>query len=87
MARTLAALQSAKFPTAIQRIDYPIHQGKANPWHGMFYFAGSVPAACIDSETGRSLKYATEDDAIAAARAAGATRIQRADCSFVQVTP
>jgi GH43 family beta-xylosidase len=77
MARTLAVLQRGGFSTAIQRIDYPIHKGAPNPYHGMYYFVGSVPAACID------IKYATQEEAIAAAIAAGATRIQRADCSFV----
>lgn len=79
----LASLLSAKFPTCVQRIDYPVHQGKPNPAHGKFFFVGSVPGACINEETGRSKHYDTEQEAIDAALVAGATRIQRCDCSFV----
>ena len=71
-------------PTCIMQINYPIHQGKPNPAHGMFFFVGSVPLACCDEQR-KSKKYPTEQAAIEAAVAAGATRIQRADCSFVEV--
>lgn len=74
-------LLSAKFPTCVQRVNYPVHQGRPNPAHGKFFFVGSVPGACM--ENGRSKHYDTEEDAIAAAQAAGAERIQRCDCSFV----
>ena len=73
----------AEFPTAIQRVDYPIHKGKPNPVHGKYIFVGRIPGNCYNLETKRSLHYATEQEAIVAAIAGGATRIQRADCSFV----
>lgn len=76
-------LLGGKFSTAIQRINYPTHKGKPNPSHGKYYFVGSIPSVCYDFETGRSKKYDTEEQAIAAAIVAGATRIQRVDCSFV----
>ena len=71
------------FSTAVQQINYPIHQGKANPAHGLFFFVGSIPAACYDHDAGRSLKYTSEADAIRAAIAAGATCIQGADCRAI----
>ncbi len=83
MSRALKML-SGNFSTAIQRINFPIHKGKPNPAHGKFYFVGSIPAGCYDFEKEASKKYDTEEDAIAAAKAAGATRIQRCDCSFVE---
>ena len=64
-------------PTAILRVDYPIHKGKPNPIHGKYHLVGSVPAEC------HKVYYETEDAAILAAQAAGATHIQRVDCSFV----
>lgn len=80
---SLASFLNAKYPTCVQRINYPVHQGKPNPAHGKFFFVGSVPVACLDPETGRSRHYDTEQAAIDAAIAAGADRIQRCDCSFV----
>jgi hypothetical protein len=72
-----------RYSTAILKINHPIHNGQPNPVHGKFRFVGSIPAGCYDETTKRSLKYDTEDAAVAAAQAAGATRIQRCDCSFV----
>ena len=76
---------SGNFSTAIQRINYPMHKGAPNPAHGKYFFVGSVPASCYDHECGRSKKYDTEQDAVDAAIAGGATRIQRCDCSFVDI--
>lgn len=70
-----------QFPTAIMQINYPTHKGQPNPAHGKFFFVGRIPGACV--EDGKSKKYDTEQDAIDAAIAGGATRIQRVDCSFV----
>lgn len=75
---------TAKFPTCVQQINYPVHNGKPNPTHGKFIFVGSIPGACYDRDKHSSLKYDTEQEAIDAAIAAGATRIQRTDCSFVK---
>ena len=75
------AVLSGGFSTCIQRVNYPIHKGKANPCHGKFFFVGSIPPGCYD-ENQRSLFYDTEDEAISAARAGGAKRIQRSDYSF-----
>ncbi len=74
---------SGKFPTCVQQINYPIHQGKPNPAHGKFFFVGSVPASCWDHEKQTSKKYDTEQEAIDAAIAGGATRIQNVKCEFV----
>jgi hypothetical protein len=77
----------AAFTTAIQRVDYPIHQGKPNPAHGKFYFVGSIPGACYDAArnggAGGSKFYDSEPDAIRAAIAGGADRIQGTDCRFI----
>lgn len=81
-----ALMTGAQFTTAVLRINYPMHQGKPNPAHGLFFFAGSIPAGCYDVDTGRSHRYPTEDAAIAAAFAAGATHVQRCDCSFAVPT-
>ena len=74
------------YPACVQRINYPVHQGKPNPVHGKFYFVGSIPEACYDASRdmgrGGSKIYDTEQSAIDAAIAAGATRIQKVDCSF-----
>ena len=79
--------RSGNYSTAIQRINHPIHQGKPNQAHGKFFFVGSIPAECYDQSRnngrGGSKLYDTEQDAINAAIKAGATRIQRSDCSFV----
>lgn len=82
LANAMKMLQG-NYPTCVQRINYPIHQGAPNPAHGKYFFVGSIPASCYDHEKGRSKKYDTEADAIAAAQAAGAERIQRCDCTFV----
>ena len=74
----------SKFPTCIQQVNYPIHKGQPNPKHGMFFFVGSIPAACYDHEKQHSFFYATEQDAIDAAIAAGAERIQGADCRWIK---
>jgi hypothetical protein len=73
-----------KFPTCIQQINYPIHKGQPNPAHGMFIFVGSIPADCYDFERDASKRYQTEQDAIDAAIAAGADRIQGADCRWIK---
>lgn len=83
LAHAMRGILSGGLPTAIQRINYPIHKGAPNRAHGKYYFVGSIPAACFDQTTQRSMKYDTEQQAIDAAKAAGATRIQRCDCSFV----
>ena len=75
---------SGKFPTCIQQVNYPIHQGKPNPAHGKFFFVGSIPAECYDLERGRSKFYATEQEAIDAALAAGAERVQGVDCRWIK---
>jgi hypothetical protein len=62
-----------------------MHKGNPNPAHGKFYFVGSVPGGCYDEDSGRSKVYDTEADAISAALAAGAVRIQKSDYSFVEV--
>jgi hypothetical protein len=72
-----------KYSTAIQQINYPIHQGKPNPAHGKFFIVGSVPVACIDPDTGRSKTYDTEQQAIDAVVTAGATFVQGTDCRVV----
>ena len=82
---------AGNFSTAIQRVNYPMHKGKPNPFHGTYHFVGSIPDNCYDFEhdngpfspKGASKHYATEQEAIDAAKAGGATRIQRCDCSFV----
>jgi hypothetical protein len=72
----------AAYPTCVQKINNP-----GTAWHGQFFFVGSVPAACYDharnNGRGGSIIYKTEQDAIDAAIKAGATRIQKSDCSFV----
>jgi hypothetical protein len=75
---------SGKFPTCIQQVNYPMHKGVPNPKHGMFYFVGSIPGECYDHDKGHSFYYTTEQDAIDAAIAAGAERIQGVDCRFVK---
>jgi hypothetical protein len=85
MSEILQAMRlfNSQFPTCVQRINYPVHQGKPNPAHGKYFFVGAVPVSCMAD--GKSMKYDSEDCAIAAAIVAGATRIQRCDCSFVNV--
>ena len=77
--QTALRMLQGKFPTVIQQVNYPIHKGQPNPKHGLFYFVGSIPALCYDSDAKRSLYYQTEQDAIDAAIAAGAERIQGVD--------
>lgn len=85
-----AALLSGGFTTSIQQVNYPFHNGKPNPRHGQFFFVGTIPIECCRTdEHGHivgSQFYPTEDEAIRAALAAGVTRLQRADCSFVDPT-
>ena len=74
-------LLSSPFPSCVSGpINFPIFKGQPNPAHGKFFVVGSVPMAC------HGVMYTTEEDAIAALQAAGATRIQRVDCSFVPTT-
>lgn len=77
-----ASILTAQLSTAVLRINRPIHRGQPNPAHGKFFLVGSVPAACYDASRGASHIYETEDAAIDAAFSAGATDIQRTDCSF-----
>ena len=73
-----------RYSTAIQQINFPVWQGKQNPFHGMFYFVGSIPSICYDQAAQKSLKYETEADAIRAAIAGGASCIQGTDCRIVE---
>lgn len=76
-----------RYSTAVQQINYPVHDGRPNPCHGLFFFVGSIPAECWDESrnggAGGSKIYPTEDAAIRAAIAAGAERIQGADCRII----
>lgn len=84
-------LLAGECSTGIQQVNYPIHKGLPNPKHGKFFFVGSIPENCYDAEynngpfspKGKSRFYDTQEEAIAAAKAGGAKRIQRTDCSFV----
>lgn len=71
------------YPTCIQQINYPVHNGKPNPAHGKFSMVGAVPAGCYDFEAGHSKFYETEQAAIDDAVKHGATRIQNTKCEFV----
>lgn len=75
-----------RLSTAIQRIDYPIHNGAPNPYHGKYFIVGSIPAACYDKTRndghGGSFIYDTEADAGRAIELAGVERYQLADCSW-----
>ena len=75
-----------KFTSAVQQINHPIHKGAPNPSHGKFFIVGTIPMACYDvtrnGGQGGSVIYDTEVQAIDALIAAGATDIQRADCTF-----
>lgn len=85
-ASAMRVIMQGNFPTCVSGpINMPIYKGQPNPCHGKYFFVGSIPAACYDQEKRSSLKYDTEQDAINAAIAAGATRIQRCDCSFVEI--
>lgn len=89
LSSALRALSGARFSTAIQQVDYPIHRGQPNPAHGKFFFVGSIPANCYDTTrnggAGGSRFYDTVDLAIDAAIDGGATHIQRPDCSKVDI--
>lgn len=82
------APNAPRFSSAVQRINYPVHNGRANPAHGKFFIVGSIPAACYDPERnggrGGSKLYDSADDAIAALQAAGAPVIQGADCRVIR---
>jgi hypothetical protein len=88
MAQAMRMLQGG-FSTALRQINYPMHKGQPNPAHGKFHFVGTIPANCWDETRnggrGGAVCFDTEDEAIAAAIAGGATRIQRCDCSFVDI--
>jgi len=77
-------LLHSRFPTCIQQVNYPVHQRKPNPKHGMFYFVGAIPLDCYDQDARRSRFYETEQAAIDAALAAGAEAIQGVDCRWVK---
>ena len=81
------APRAPRFSSAIQQINHPVHNGAANPAHGMFMIVGSIPEACYDAGRnggrGGSVLYKTEQDAIDGLIAAGAPYIQRANCSRV----
>ena len=85
----LNILQSV-YSTCVQKVNYPVHQGKPNPAHGKFFFVGCIPLGCYDplrnSGIGGSKLYETEQMAISAAIAAGATRIQNVNCQFVDIS-
>ena len=66
-----------RFSTAVQQINYPIHRGQPNPAHGKFFIVGSVPVSCD------GVKFDTEEAAIRAVVAAGATVVQGADCRMI----
>jgi hypothetical protein len=84
MGGALALLQ-APLPTCVQGpINYPVHRGQPNPRHGWYYLAGSIPAACYDQESQHSHYYQTEQEAVDAVLAAGATHVQGADCRKVK---
>ena len=94
MNETQSALRmlAGEFPTCVQQVNYPIHKGKPNPAHGKFFLVGSIPFDCtverptLGDINGRASKhYNSEQEAIDAAIAAGAVRIQRCDCSFVKI--
>lgn len=78
-----------RYSTAVQQINHPVHKGHPNPAHGMFFFVGSIPAACYDQSRnggrGGSKLYPTEDAAIQDAIANGATYIQGADCRRIAI--
>jgi hypothetical protein len=81
-------LLRAEFPTCVQGpINRPIHNGQPNAAHGKFYFVGRIPSSCYDTSRnngqGGSKFYDTEQEAIDAAIAGGATRIQNTQCKFV----
>lgn len=76
-----------RFSSAVQQINHPIHQGRPNPAHGMFFIVGSIPEACYDQSRnngrGGSVLYPSEQAAIEALQAAGAPCIQGVDCRVI----
>ena len=64
-------------PTAIQKVDYPIHKGLPNPKHGKYYFRGHIPVDCVGKY------YDTEAEAIQAAFDAGIEKLQGVDCRWI----
>ena len=82
----LAQVISAKFSTAIQRINYPIHRGQPNPAHGKYFIVGSIPAACYDQSRndghGGSMLFGSEAECAAAIEAAGVERYQLCNCAW-----
>ena len=86
--KTLFSLaKGTRFSSAVQQVNYPIHNGKPNDKHGKFFIVGSIPLPCYDMArnggSGGSRFYDTEQQAIDALIAAGAPYIQRLDCSRV----
>ncbi len=73
-----------RLPTVILLVNYPFHKGAPNDKHGKFFLAGSIPGACYDVARGGSKFYDTEQDAIDAALAAGATHLQGVDCRKIK---
>lgn len=69
-----------RYSTAVLQINYPVHNGRPNPAHGMFFFAGSIPTGCWDASRnngrGGSKLYPSEDAAIRDAIANGSTYVQ-----------
>lgn len=78
----LSGFFSGRFSTAIQQINHPIHQGRPKPFHGCFFIVGSIPAACYDSEHGKSKIYLTLAECRKAIESAGVERYQLPDCSW-----
>lgn len=70
------------YPTVIQKIDYPTHNGHPNPFHGQFFIVGSIPAACYDPERGKSKIYPTLEAIRGAIESAGVKRYQLPDCTW-----
>ena len=83
VSETALFMSRQRYSTAVQRINYPMHQGRPNPSHGKFFFVGSIPADCYDQDAQRSRHYDTEEQAIRAAIKAGAEVIQGADCRAI----
>ncbi len=78
----LSQFLTARLSTAIQQVNYPVHNGQPNPAHGKFFIVGSIPAACYDRERGGSFFYDTEGECAQAIEAAGVTRYQLANCQW-----
>jgi hypothetical protein len=81
------APNAPRFSSAVQQINHPVHQGRPNPAHGMFFIVGSIPDACYDESRnggrGGSMLYPSEQAAIEALQAAGAPVIQGVDCRVI----